>query len=721
MNSPAVTLHDSHSPAVSPGKYTVKLSQKVGDNTVPDATQEVVVAGPGYTLDPTVVFAVYPPAGGKGDYSTTLPHITLRSVVLPWARKTDEPWLALLLVQNDDVVADPSGAVLVSRPLKDLGSGSSVWVPPVDASESGGTCMTVDLTRNAVEALLPRRSELRYLTHVRDVSAFAPSADDNKNEHWETGKYSVLVSSRLATTEKTAPSQYTALLVSLASHPLDDKGTFPAQYTSARFIVLHSWAFESVRDQETGSGTFGDLASQVQTGPLALPAVDTSGAGGSVGQDVKDRVSSGYVPIVHQLPTGERDLAWYRGPFTPYPPRDPHGSSGTAGSGFKAWASADAAMVYLPAYGVFDVSYAAAYELGRSLAWQNADLTASLARFRAHAARRAQAQTASAYRAPAQPQAPGGTDVLPTAPEARSRFEELLKKLDTRQLTTDLKNLKGDPPQSASAPSTGSGAARGRPHLPYFLAAPVIADPAPAAELADSGLDRNALLVQVPWWYLVPDAGMLPPDSARLFHVDSYWVDALVSGAASVGASTSFDVQATQQLLQAYAAEPAALPSAGMLLRSSLVLHWPKLDVTATGKQDVRIMTVRKVAADILLVLFSDLPEEITITEPEHALQFGIDGAIDDSKHGQIGVRDSAGNAIGTLEDIAGTLRPGSPKWHVISFDPTSSNSLTKKLQNMDLSADVKEKMGYSQAAPAAMAYILMNQPQKFTWKKKAS
>lgn len=50
----------------------------------------------------------------------------------------------------------------------------------------------------------------------------------------------------------------------------------------------------------------------------------------------------------------------------------------------------------------------------------------------------------------------------------------------------------------------------------------------------------------MPFGHLVPDERMLPAETLRLFYLDMSWVDALVSGALSVGAQSSRDTQQDQ-------------------------------------------------------------------------------------------------------------------------------------------------------------------------------
>ena len=48
-------------------------------------------------------------------------------------------------------------------------------------------------------------------------------------------------------------------------------------------------------------------------------------------------------------------------------------------------------------------------------------------------------------------------------------------------------------------------------------------------------LGRLLTMAGVPFGYLVPDEGMLPPESIRFFRLDERWVTALLDGAFSLG------------------------------------------------------------------------------------------------------------------------------------------------------------------------------------------
>jgi hypothetical protein len=172
----------------------------------------------------------------------------------------------------------------------------------------------------------------------------------------------------------------------------------------------------------------------------------------------------------------------------------------------------------------------------------------------------------------------------------------------------------------------------------------------PDAQLVANWLGQRQLLYSVPFVHLVPDARMLPAETIRFFYLDPNWIGAMTDGAMNIGLGSSREsaVQAalTSQLEQMAAAAalayranalnqppPAAAtgPTAGLLIRSALVLGWPGLVVTGTASNNpVTLLRVDHVAPDVLLCLFNGVPDTVTLAEPHEGLEFGVDdnGAI---------------------------------------------------------------------------------------------
>jgi hypothetical protein len=175
-------------------------------------------------------------------------------------------------------------------------------------------------------------------------------------------------------------------------------------------------------------------------------------------------------------------------------------------------------------------------------------------------------------------------------------------------------------------------------------------------------LGRLLTLAGVPFWYLVPDEGMLPPESIRFFRLDENWVSALLDGAFSLGRNLTAQASGPSANLdravlgpvaaQARAAAPvrrragAAAPAdpastprvpwTGFLLRSAVVSDYPGLGVNVyplggTPDDPVPVlMPVRRLdrlgpAGDTLLCLVEGDAYRVDVHEAPELLHYGID------------------------------------------------------------------------------------------------
>jgi hypothetical protein len=96
--------------------------------------------------------------------------------------------------------------------------------------------------------------------------------------------------------------------------------------------------------------------------PLALPAP------AAAPDLVATACAGGWSPLEHRTRAGVRTVAWYRGPGAPVR---------VAPNPQPAFPSGDAALLLDPASGMFDVSYASAWQLGRLLALRNRAFTST--------------------------------------------------------------------------------------------------------------------------------------------------------------------------------------------------------------------------------------------------------------------------------------------------------------------------------------------------------
>ncbi|MEU5426102.1 hypothetical protein AB0H73_10905 [Streptomyces olivoreticuli] len=694
--SPSVPRHQLHlrdnlTPAMKAATYTIKVDQSVdgargGKKHLPEATQTVVVDAPRFTLDPASVLGVYPPPDTAGDYRGALPHVTVKQASLPWARTVEGfedtsrvPWLAVLVVTEDDLLKDAlRGELSPVRQVAEVkgtsGQKGPVLLPVLDGvpeAVAETSCRTIDVKRDALGELLPRRHELPFLAHVRDVEIVRVAGEStlqSVERGLRKGRFGVVLGNRFPRSQKV---QYTAHLVSLEGHGNYDflKGPTPTgECKAVRFVSLWSWSFACTENPSDFRALAKGLLGSARKEPvLRLPA-SPSTPNDPVGERVRQRRTHGYVSTAFRLPSGEDTICWYRGPFTALPPQDPR-------AGAPAFRSAAASLVYVKEDAVFDVGYASAFEAGRLLALANIDLAATMGRVRGKAMTALQDLVAAAGAAGAP------CDIAPpTTGPAVTRFNDLIKNhhvgaritdgLKRASTVTDTPSGEPDEPQDTDEgwatalsafldDSEGDGERDGTatPVSPGAAAAraacaTVLSDTAEAsaADLAEAGLDRAKLLNAVPFHFLVPDARMLPPESLRLFHVDPYWLDALYAGAASLGIATSLDRRFTAHLLNT-TRDGKPVPKLGMLVRSALVKDWPDLTYQASCKPPDPGLKVlaRRPASDILLLLFTGIPHEVVLSEPPQALSFGLDSP---SGNGTLDLRritdGGSGKGIGT-------------------------------------------------------------------------
>jgi len=223
-------------------------------------------------------------------------------------------------------------------------------------------------------------------------------------------------------------------------------------------------------------------------------------------------------------------------------------------------------------------------------------------------------------------------------------------------------------------------------------------------------LSRLMILSGVPINYLVPDEGMLPPESIRFFCVDMNWIDALVDGAFSIGriaaphddgthaASMNLDralfgpvraqAAAAASRVRARKVGVAAAATAlqtvtGFLLRSSVVTAYKGIGVNAYPIHETpddpkpRLLTLLRCevlgpGADTLLCLVDGDAYRADVHEaPEH-LHYGLDsyrdenGTIAATKAVRSFTRDDKGNVTvsptATTVDVSASFRTSAPR-----------------------------------------------------------
>lgn len=448
-NAPAfketITFVESYQPPIKAGTYTLSVTQKIeGFESVPNPktkerepirdeqtdTRKVYVAGERFSIDPSDIASVFPPDRNQGDHFNVLPHIVFSRKTLPWERKCGSdspqrhntptpkttPWLALLVFHDDDptptiqpaMVGDLFQGDFPPAPGKPLRKSTLSEVPgvlsyydaylktlintkpksPKEWIEPGqnwwDSCLVVDVPVDLFSAIAPSKEDLGWLAHSREIEkepSVNPSIQVAAQEEVPPGEYSVIIANRLPKSGGVSAA-YLVSLEGMADFLPDPDGKESSQIGQAKFlrlVVLKAWGFSCTAKQETFRGYFDRL----NCGPLQNPPTTNA----QEDQDdlvVKNALAMGYTALNHNTRWGDRTISWYRGPFVPFSsdmnvivpmPDEP-------------LSTADEALRYDPELGMLDVSYAAAWQLGRLTAVREKSFAYALYQWKQEVARK---------------------------------------------------------------------------------------------------------------------------------------------------------------------------------------------------------------------------------------------------------------------------------------------------------------------------------------------
>lgn len=376
-------------PALRSGDFRVSVTQQVEvDGKARDsfcASQAFFVTGERYNLDPAHINSVYPPAGLQGDFDHQLAHVVLSAATLPWQRSPfvhgkpaqgDEPmpsWLAVLVFDQDDPPPTPR-----SLTLAELGQSPQVFFPEQhgEMGEQPNDPVTViDVPVELFNGIAPSVADLSWNAHVRSLDSQAKASSQGTLPSLD---YAVVVGNRLALKGHVS----VAHLVSLEHYadylPQADGSAsahLPPSTRTVRLVSLNSWAFSSLDRQQS----FRQLLVGVDRSPAALQppwqAMDASPGAppDTADSTLKNAFGLGYTAMDHDLRDGSASVSWYRGPLLPV--ANPLATT-------AHWRNPDSLLRYDPATGMLDVSYSAAWQVGRLLALHDSTFATALYRWK---------------------------------------------------------------------------------------------------------------------------------------------------------------------------------------------------------------------------------------------------------------------------------------------------------------------------------------------------
>jgi hypothetical protein len=370
-----VTFEQTHQPTLAVGDYEITVEQAVSitgrtDKADFPATRYFTVAGERFELKPADVHSVFPPDGNLGRHHNVLPHIILNRSTLPWERTaewypkgeakqvTGVPWLALLLFDEDQ---KPAPLMVSAGKLEDPPATPRFRKIELESAQKSDDQVTViDVPQRVLKAIMPAIDELKLLAHARFGS------DDKGDAVGD--ELAIIIANRLPKPGKTS----TAHLVSLEGR--FEKGTVsgdpqkygfswgPSNDELIRLISLKSWTFACEQDKKGFKELLLELNQRPDSiGTLRLPR--------SSAENVEKLLAKGYVALRHCFRHGDETASFFHGPFMP--------GKNTSAVNLPA-RSPDELLRYDTDIAMFDVSYAAAWELGRLLALQDKELSTGL-------------------------------------------------------------------------------------------------------------------------------------------------------------------------------------------------------------------------------------------------------------------------------------------------------------------------------------------------------
>lgn len=376
-----ITFVDASPPPLPAGDFRITIRNEVswtGGATPPFSSEyDFTVGGPRFTIDPALVHSMFPPPGNRGHFLKHIPHIIFGRRSVPWERTVDNsvpqekpfiPWLWVLSLDEEEIAANGIAArtVTLNEVLTPPAGilGPDIKLETGDGDPAKTQCMVVDVPAALINQLVPSKEDMTAMASARLVSVM----DKEITATTEDGWFAVLMGNRFPRNGR----RNTQYVVSMEGYGTSKTNIFypnqvPAGYTAVRLVMLISWSFDNVDDNQT----FDQLMANLKVDRLSMPKTTTS-------EPVLKAFEMGYTALDHVTRQGETTVSWYRGPLLPmYMPKNPPPAHPTG-----VYPNSDSVLRFDPAFGMFDVSIATAWQIGRLLGMQDSNFAAAIARRR---------------------------------------------------------------------------------------------------------------------------------------------------------------------------------------------------------------------------------------------------------------------------------------------------------------------------------------------------
>ncbi|MCB0650679.1 MAG: hypothetical protein KDC85_05335 [Saprospiraceae bacterium] len=718
-------------------------------------SQTFHVDAPRFTLDVGGIYAVYPPDGHYGHVKTSLPHIVFNRRTLPWERTIDGqlakdaanpiPWMALLLLSEKEILENKEKPIKIQTgSLSDLEvkqdniKRPALTLNPWEKVDLSQPCQYIDIPGALFKNIAPPLEDLPFLAHVKKVSVDqnkeAASIDDD-------GFFSTLICNRMPSVNQEDPDSglhHTVFLVSLEGHQdtIEKKGELTNE-TSVRVVTFYQWSFtqaagknfkELCEDLAVNQLKYHpDLPDKENPDSPASKEKQASMAALEKNKALQKAFEYGYVPLPQHTRNGLETYAWYRGPLSPnFVPTDPR---------TRIYRSADKALRYDQDTGLFDASYAAAWQLGRMLALKDSLFSKDL--FTWNNQYKALENTSSAL-----------NTVIHTLPGVgKEQWEKLMPKIEKQKASSDSEETEvsndsekqeafifEDLVQAFLTEKFNPGEEQVKDSPEKKTIKKLDPERPPIPQTLRNWLEDKLLLFDVPFNYLVPNEKMLKEETLANFHMDYGWIECLLDGALSIawtsdsenlmnqvmekGPWSRIKNQADQmaaELKEIKDKDKVISPSlngfiSGFMLRSKLISGWIGVKVFAKGvdaslEDDLDWLVplrLERIKDDILFCLFDRKVRQIVIIQPPESMHFGLEESSKEKflKHPRVAEK---GDLLGTIDT--------QKKVEKIPF----RNKTLKVLDIKKMAKNMQQVTGQKTFTSAQFAFHMVESPILFT------
>jgi hypothetical protein len=333
---------DSSLPAIKEGTYSAIMTQNVkfdgADADSFSVQKSFKIAANNERLSDTDIFSVYPPENAQGNFSGTLPFIVFNNEQYPWIKEFSDtggnrsPWLVLIVVSEAEISSGEAVETDVKYSEISSLSEPGVYFPftPSGYAKADDNIHILTISKKLFNGIFPDKDDLRWLSglKVTDLS----NAEDSLTEL--DGRFSYIVSNRFVPGIPGQKLKSGVFLVSAVDY-YDEKSI--ENCDRIRFVSIKNFNIYNEADTDKSFVTLTTGLSQNSC-------------------EIKDSTLK-----KHFLRSGETAYSLFSSPLINFTSDSPRNSEINGEERFTS----DGRMIYKKDIGIFDISYAAAFNLGK--------------------------------------------------------------------------------------------------------------------------------------------------------------------------------------------------------------------------------------------------------------------------------------------------------------------------------------------------------------------